>query len=70
MSKNYKRMGIKDLQKLITSEEFYNLSDEDAFSIMQRYNELKGQPQLEAENKLSKVELGNITIDIMDNNIT
>lgn len=67
---NYKKLDINELATLITSKKFDKLKDEEAFEVMQRYNELKGYKQLDAENKLADVELGNITIDIIDNDIT
>lgn len=67
---NYKKLDINELGALITSKKFDKLKDEEAFEVMQRYNELKGYKQLDAENKLADVELGNITIDIINNDIT
>ena len=67
---NYKKLDINELEALITSKKFDKLKDEEAFVVIQRYNELKGYNQLDAENKLSDVELGNITINIIDNDIT
>ena len=67
---NYKKLDINELGALITSKKFDKLKDEEAFEVMQRYNELKGYKQLDAENKLADVELGNITIDIIENDIT
>lgn len=67
---NYKKMDINELAALITSKEFNNLSDEEAFAALQRYNELKGYNHLDAENKLSDVEIGNITINVIEDDIT
>lgn len=67
---NYKKLDINELAALITSKKFDKLKDEEAFAVIQRYNELKGYNQLDAENKLSDVELGNITINVIDNDIT